>query len=338
MTWQERRTVTILSTILAILCAALLIVLGIRYQAGRDLSDGEDAAAIPGAVTDSGAFTSLYYSNGSTTLSFSLDEETGAWVWDADTDFPLDDATITAITELLVSWRPQQTITDSETLETCGMDKPTATLSAGTAQGDTVTMLLGNATTDGASYYMRYNGDETTVYIIDGGLYDLLCVPIYDMCVLPELPALPESLLRSVVIRGSASEDAPGVTTVLTAQRADGEDADTTWRSGGANVTDDETVRAILSDLESLAFEKCVDYRPSDEAASICGFDEPAAELTVNYLTDSGAEETLVLTIGSTLPDGSGRYTRLGEDTTIYLLSTETLDPLMRVSVNGLEG
>lgn len=337
MTWQERRTVTILSTILLVLCAALLIVLGIRYQQNRDLPDGEDEA-VPGAVTDPASFTTLYYENGSTTLSFSLDEA-GAWVWDVDADFPLDDATVTAITELLASWKPQQTITDSATLEDCGMDKPTASLTAGTAQGGVVTMLLGKATTDGGSYYMRYNGDETTAYIIDGGLYDLLCVPIYDMCALPELPALPESAIQAVTIQGAAAaEGEAGVTTNLSAQRADGDTSVTTWRSNGANVTDDETVRALLSDLESLAFEKCVDYRPSDEAASICGFDEPAAVLTVVYVTDTGAMQTLVLTIGNRLPDGSGRYAQLGEDTTIYLLPTDALDPLMRVSVNGLEG
>lgn len=337
MTWQERRTVTILSTILAILCAALLIVLGIRYQEGRDLPDGEEPA-VPGAVTDPSAFNSLFYENGSTTLSFSLNEEE-RWVWDADTDFPLDTATITSIMELLTSWKPQQTITDSATLESCGMGTPTATLTAGTAQGGTVTMLLGKATTDGASYYMRYNGDESTAYIIDGALYQLLCVPIYDMCQLPELPQLPEDAIQSITIRGAApAEGERGVTTVLAAQRADGEDAATTWRSGGANVTDDETVRALLLDLAALAFEKCVDYRPSDEAASICGFDAPAAELKVEFVTDSGVEQTLELTIGSPLPDGSGRYTRLGGDSTIYLLPTAALDPLMRVSVNGLEG
>ena len=37
MTWRERRIVTILSTILLILMAALLVVLGMRYRASRDI-------------------------------------------------------------------------------------------------------------------------------------------------------------------------------------------------------------------------------------------------------------------------------------------------------------
>ncbi len=336
MTWQERRTVTILSTILAVLCAALLIVLGIRYQQNRDLPNQEDGT-VPGTVTDPSAITALTYENGSTTLSFSLNKA-GAWIWDVDPDFPLDDTTITAILEQLSSWKPQQTITDSAVLADCGMSDPTASLTAATAQG-TMTMLLGKATTDGNSYYMQLNNDESTAYIIADTLYQLLCTPIYDMCALPELPELPEDSIQSVTIRGAApSEDARGITTVLTAQRPEGETGSTTWRSAGANVTDDETVRALLSDLEHLAFEKCIDYRPSDEAAEICGFVTPAAELEVDYTTDTGAEQTLLLTMGNALPDGSGRYTRLGADTTIYLLPTAALDPLMRISANGLEG
>lgn len=337
MTWQERRTVTILCAILAVLSAALLIVLGLRYQQNRDLPAQEEGA-VPGTVTDPSAITTLAYENGSTSLSFSLNAA-GKWIWDADADFPLDDATVASILELLTTWKPQQTITDSETLEDCGMDDPTATLTAGTAQGGTVTMVLGRATTDGNSYYMRLNGDESTAYIIDGALYRLLCVPIYDMCALPQLPQLPESALQSVTIRGAApAEGESGAVTVLAARRAEGEDSVTTWRSGGANVTDDETVRALLEDLESLSFEKCVDYRPSDEAAEICGFDNPAAEVTVEYVADSGTEQTLELAIGVRLPDGSGRYARLGDDSTIYLLATDALDPLMRVAANGLEG
>ena len=41
MTWKERRTVTILSIILAVLAAALLVVLGIRYREHRAAGCGD---------------------------------------------------------------------------------------------------------------------------------------------------------------------------------------------------------------------------------------------------------------------------------------------------------
>ena len=61
-------------------------------------------------------------------------------------------------------------------------------------------------------------------------------------------------------------------------------------------------------------------------------------ELLMRNRSQVITKETLSFTIGNRLPDGSGRYVRLGDDTTIYFLPTELLDPLMRVAVEGLEG
>lgn len=41
-------------------------------------------------------------------------------------------------------------------------------------------------------------------------------------------------------------------------------------------------------------------------------------------------------TVGTTEPGRHGRYARIGADTTIYLLETALLDPLMRIAAGGL--
>ena len=38
------------------------------------------------------------------------------------------------------------------------------------------------------------------------------------------------------------------------------------------------------------------------------------------------------------MPDESGRYVQLDEDTTIYALSTDSVDSLMTISVTGMRG
>ena len=282
MTWRERRIVTILATILLVLVAALLIVLGIRFREWRADREGADPSD-GGAAPASGAYTSLTYDNGTATLSFSQDEA-GAWYWTADESFPLEDTVILEILDLLSSWKPQQTLTDEAALENSGLDEPSASLTASTADGTSTTVLFGKTTTDDTSYYVRLNGDESTVYIIADTLYQLMSTSIYDMCRLPELPALTETQIRSVTIEGAGENP---ISVVLTAQQTD----DTvTWRSGGANVTDDPTVRSLLEDLTALSFSRCVDYNPSDEAVTICGLDQPEAAERLNYLTDSGTE------------------------------------------------
>ena len=338
MTWKERRTITVLSIILAILSAALLIVLGMKYRESRDAGETPDPTS-PITVDAAGStYTSLTYDNGSTTLSFSLNTE-GAWVWSDDPDFPLDSTTVTAMLDVLSGLTPQQVLSDPDTPESYSLDDPAATLTAATEDQRTLTLDFGKATTDGDSYYAMMNGDSGTIYIFADTLYNLMQTPIYGMMALPELPELTGTNLLSISIQGAAAEDGePGTVTTLTTQRPEGEEeAEATWRSGGANVTDSPTVQALLEDLGNLTIAKCVDYRPSDEAASICGFDAPAAQVSVFYRS-GGVDQMLCLAIGNPLPDGSGRYTRIGDDTTIYLLSTSLLDPLMRVSVSGLEG
>ena len=333
MTWQERRIVTFLSAVLAVLCAVVLVLLGMRYKENRAAKETFDPAGAV-TVTDPTAYTALSYENSEFSLSFALDE-TGKWFWTADPTFPLDDTTILGITGQLASWTPQQTVTDSDALKNAGLDQPNASLTATTAKGET-TLLFGRATTDGNSYYVRLNGDETTAYILPDTLYKLLCRPVYDMMELPKLPELPEERLLSITIQGPEGEEGTDrPITVLTAQQGEGI---TTWRSNGANVTDVPAVRALVEDVTTLAVTKCVDYHPSDEAASICGFDAPAAQVSVRYTSESASDQTFELTIGSRLPDGSGRFVRLENDTTIYFLPTAFLDPLMSISVNGLEG
>ena len=91
-----------------------------------------------------------------------------------------------------------------------------------------------------------------------------------------------------------------------------------------------------LEDLAALRVTKCVDWHPSDEAAVFCGFDDPVT-LTVSYQTDSGAETSFEMKVGTQNMDGTGRYVRFGEEEAIYLMELELLDPLMRLAYQGMD-
>ncbi len=330
MTWKERRLITVLSVILAILSAALLIVLGIRYRQSRDAVQDPAAQAVQAAQAAGSTYASLSVYSGSATLSFSIQED-GTWVWDDDTEFPLDDSTIESIMDLLSDLTPQQVLSDPESLESYELDAPSASISAVKVDQSTVSVTFGKATTDGTSRYAMMNDDASTIYIFADTLYQALQTPIYDMMTLPELPELPESSISSISIQGPGEDAQP---LLLAAQHTD--DGATTWLSGGEDVTDNASVQALLEDLAQMQIARCVDYRPSDEAASICGFDAPDALVQVTYTPEDGSESVWTLTVGTTEPGGTGRYARIGADTTIYLLETALLDPLMRIAAGGL--
>lgn len=336
MDWRQRRTVTILTAVLLALLAAVLIVLGIRYRENREETPEDNESAAAAFMTVEG-YSALVYSNGSTTLSFTAEED-GDWAWENDPQFPLRQETINSILALLINWRPQQTLAAEEDLRAYGLDEPAGALTLTGADGSVRALSFGKTTTDGTSRYVMEQSDPSTVYIIADTLFTQMSVPIYDMCDVPLLPLLEESAIRSILIRGPENEDdTPALVTVLTTAKRDGDGGPVTWLQGSENVTANETVRALLEDIRALVFSRCVDYDPSDEALTICGFDTPPAALTVNYTTDTGTEETISLTIGAQVLDGSGRYARLGDSTTIYSLPTAALDPLMRVAANGLD-
>ena len=54
------------------------------------------------------------------------------------------------------------------------------------------------------------------------------------------------------------------------------------------------------------------------------------------YQSDTGAEQTMTLTIGNASVDGAGRYVRLGSEEAIYQLSAEAAAPMLSLAQNGL--
>lgn len=364
MTWKERRNVKILLCIAGGLFLALLIVFGMIYREGREEAlAGKDAEAAglaaSGVPSDPGAYRALRCYSGSATLSFALDEE-GKWIWADGPDFPLNDDTVASILNTLSSLKFQQVLPAGEDKSEYGLDSPSASLTVETGEeGKEQTLLFGKTTTDGDSYYMMADGDESTVYIVADTLVNLMRTPIYDMCVLPELPDLSEGNLRAVTIQGAAPEaqtpeggeeddgesgepegpreepERPTVT--LNARRSNGEDQPALWFEGSDNVTAAPLMQDLLQDLKTLAMAKCVDYFPSEEAAEICGFSNPDAILKAEYAAD-GADQTFTLTVGNRMQDESGRYVRLGGEGPIYALATDSVDAVMTISVAGMRG
>ena len=230
MNRTQKKTLVLLLGILVGLGILLAVVSAVKRSSAQ--REAEEAAAQDAAsvITETeAAYSSLTYDNGSATLSFHLDEA-GKWVWSDDPEFPLDDSTIQSILTLLTNLKPQQTITEGDTLEAYGLDQPFATLTAAKPDGGTLTISLGNTTTDGNSYYMLMNEQESPVYIISNSLYTEMSKTIYDMCDLPELPQLTvsetavstETLLSALCFNphtNSRYQDASGAEVVVEGDR-----------------------------------------------------------------------------------------------------------------------
>ena len=327
MDWRQKRTVRFLTTILVVLVIAVLLVGGMRWRQFRAAEAEKPVVVAPiGEEAIQHPYTALRYDNGSFTLSFAVDETTGRWQWTDDPTFPLDDTVVTEICGILATLQPQQTLAPEEDLSAYNLSQPVAYLSATEYDGDVLTIQFGKTTTDEQSFYTLINYDTAALHIIDGAIREKMTVPIYDMMVLPEFPVLTEATLQTLSVHG----------TLFTALEARHDGDKTIWQSGGVDATDSHSLANLLSDLPLIKIEKCIDYHPSDKAAEICGLAPPAALLKADYVTASGEEKAVSLSVGTKTLDGAGYYACINGESTIYQVAPACVDALLAMAEAGL--
>lgn len=341
---NQKRLLKLLGTIVAVLVVLLVIVNLVKKHNAEEKQEAASAAAA-NTVTDGDAqYTAMVYSNGTATLSFAQDEA-GNWYWADDPSFPLDQDYILKIVNTITGLHPQQTITGGDALEDYGLAEPAMTITATSDSGDALTLNLGSQVTGGSgSYYLYISGEEDTIYVVSNTLASQLELGIYDMMQLPELPAIPEERFNTITVQGAAETTLTAYVDRTPSQAGsssadagtEAQEAAVTWRSAGADVTDNEDVQGLISTMSALTLTRCEDYAPSDEAVSICGFDSPTAAVTAEYLDDGGEEQALTLLVGKLTAAEDGYYVRINDDTTIYSMTEDALSAVLSVAAGGL--
>lgn len=260
--------------------------------------------------------TGLTLCDGDVTLRFEKDEA-GNWIWHDDPTFPLEQSAMDELLALPAALDGGETVTDGQELSAYGLETPAKYITV-TADGEDATYYVGEETTDGRWYVLTPDG---RVLYASAESKALLSRSIYDMAVLPQLPVIAPEQVVSV--------------TILTPERTVAflADEDGVRRSGKRDVT--AQTAALVEELGALTVTACVDYDPAEGAAAVCGLDERALTLAMNYLSDTGADKALTLAVGLPTGDG-GRYVTLDGETTIYRMEEASLAQLLTVAETGL--
>lgn len=260
--------------------------------------------------------TALELCDGEVTLRFTRTDDT--WHWVDDGTFPLDQDAVAALLALPSSLAAAEPVQDQGELSGYGLETPRRYVTA-TADGADSTIYVGSQTSDGHWYVLTPDGVVRLAAQADG---EALSRSIYDMAVLPELPAITEENLISLTLTGAEGKQ---VTFSV--------DESGVRRSGARDVT--EKTASLVDELGKLAVTACVDYDPADGAAAVCGLDVPEAILAVNYVNAHGGDGALTLTVGGSTGDG-GRYVTLNGDTTIYRMEETGLAQVLTLAALGL--
>lgn len=260
--------------------------------------------------------TALELCDGEVTLRFARTDDT--WHWVDDGTFPLDQQAVAALLALPSSLAAAEPVQGQGELSGYGLETPKKYVTA-TADGADSTIYVGSQTSDGRWYVLTPDGVVRLAAQADG---EALSRSIYDMAVLPELPAITEENLISLTLTGAEGKQ---VTFSV--------DESGVRRSGARDVT--EKTALLVDELGKLAVTACVDYDPADGAAAVCGLDVPEAILAVNYVNAHGGDGALTLTVGGSTGDG-GRYVTLNGDTTIYRMEETGLAQVLTLAALGL--
>ena len=254
--------------------------------------------------------------DGEVTLRFARTDDT--WHWVDDGTFPLDQDAVAALLALPSSLAAAEPVQGQGELSGYGLETPKKYVTA-TADGADSTIYVGSQTSDGHWYVLTPDGVVRLAAQADG---EALSRSIYDMAVLPELPAITEENLISLTLTGAEGKQ---VTFSV--------DESGVRRSGARDVT--EKTASLVDELGKLAVTACVDYDPADGAAAVCGLDVPEAILAVNYVNAHGGDGALTLTVGGSTGDG-GRYVTLNGDATIYRMEETGLAQVLTLAALGL--
>lgn len=260
--------------------------------------------------------TALELCDGEVTLRFARTDDT--WHWVDDGTFPLDQDAVAALLALPSSLAAAEPVQGQGELSGYGLETPKKYVTA-TADGADSTIYVGSQTSDGRWYVLTPDGVVRLAAQADG---EALSRSIYDMAVLPELPAITEENLISLTLTGAEGKQ---VTFSV--------DESGVRRSGARDVT--EKTASLVDELGKLAVTACVDYDPADGAAAVCGLDAPEVILAVNYVNAHGGDGALTLTVGGSTGDG-GRYVTLNGDTTIYRMEETGLAQVLTLAALGL--
>ena len=298
-----------------LLTAALLAGCGHKAQPNADADAAAQTALPPEGIT------ALVLADDTQVLRFRRDDD-GVWFWQDDSTFPLDQTGMPALLEAAAAMTASVPVQAGDELSEYGLDDAKTSLTV-TADGETLTFTRGDQAASG-DWYLYCTEDGTVRMVSDDTVkvFQLLDGSIYDLALLPTLPAVTMDTLHAVSITG-----ADGV-------RIDLRVTDGVRKAGSRDVTAE--TEALMDELSGLAVTACVDYDPAEGAAAICGLDAPAAALTLTYANAVGAEETLTVTVGLPIGDG-GRYVALNGDSTIYRMEETSLVQLLTLAETGLK-
>lgn len=262
--------------IIAMICLAaaavlyLLVVKMNQKEANSESDDSDDSLVI--SSVDSGQITAISYEKDGKSLSFI--KEDGTWYDAEDKKFPVNQDSLTTMTNTLGAVSATRKLEKPEALSEYGLDSPVLTVRYTASDGKEAEFTVGDTNDAAGGAYLKISGDDA-VYLVSSDFADSFNSDIYQLADMESFPTITSDSITDISVNSNGhtleiKNDSEGGQTVL----ENGKEQENCSSS---------SVSQFISAVTGITFKSHVEYNCKD--LSKYGLDQPTADVTVDYTT-----------------------------------------------------
>lgn len=359
---MKKKTVNLLTAVgvLVVLSGAYVGVKNYAAKQEEKEQEGEEEKAFSVMSVDTDKIKSIGFLIDKNEVVF--EKEDGDWVKSDEKSFPVNKDKLSEAAGTLNSVEADRVLEDVENLSEYGLDAPSNTITVTMEDDEKEVLQVGEENTSTGQYYVKKNGDDSTIYVVESSVVEPFMKELYDYAQADTFPTIDSSTISRISVDESDSSyelvknDQTGTWNVESEENTEGADS--------------AKASSLASTFSSMSYGKFVNYNCED--LSEYGLDEPYAKITVDYReeiedenaseesedsdksaepekseeseesVDTGnteestdeiiesalADKQLMLQVGNEADD-TGRYVRINDSNAIYTMSNDTLDSFL---------
>ncbi|MFV0527885.1 MAG: DUF4340 domain-containing protein [Lachnospiraceae bacterium] len=301
---NRKRKVLVLLLLLAAAVIAYILLGNYNDQKSEEEAQAEEDSIIH--VIDMEDITGFSYT-GAEDASMAFSKEDDTWVYDEDTEIPMNQDSVESLAEALGNVEASREFTEADDLADYGLATPTYTINVSNSDEETQLLIGNSVDSSGEEYYLKLDTTDT-VYTIPGTLVSSLVFDVTSLVQMEEIPTLSSDAISKVTI-------------------AQG-DSSNTYEAD--NEEQAETFEDITTDLSIFYFYSCVSYNATEEELEGYGLGESGrTTVTVTYTDDDDQEQTYVLYIGDLDSSSTYRYVQVEGSTFVYEVTMSLITSLV---------
>ena len=277
---MKSKTVKMISAVgvLVVLCGAYAGVKSfVSSQEEKEAEEADQSVSVTDISSDDISSVSFLSEDGEKVV---LEKEDDSWVKKDQTDFPLDQDTVSSAVNGIAALTADQKVEGAGDLSEYDLDEPENEITLTTEDGEETTVQVGMKNDSSSQYYIKKSGDDQDIYLVSSSSIDPFMDSVYDFAQAETFPAVTSSTITDVQVEKENGYELSRDSETLGWDVSDGKETDKADTTKAGNIT---------SAIGSLSYEDFVDYNCTDD--SRYGFDDPYAVITAKYTEEEEAEE-----------------------------------------------